>query len=306
MKNSKIKSYMPIFGLIIVITLFAVLTGGKTLQPKNLRLVTEQAITVIISAAGVVFVMTMGSLNFSQGSLLAVCCYCAAWVSNINVPLAFVAAIAAGCAIGVVNGVLHGCLKVPSFIATIGTMLILRGLVIFLTTNYMPPIPYIIYGMDNLSVKLIVVVILLISGFLVFNYTKLGREVKAIGAGETAAHFSGIKVTKVKVTTFAIAGAMAGVGGFFSLLRTGVVTASTGNLLETDVMIALVLGGLSVSGGSKSKYSAVLIGGLLLAFLENGLVQLGVDITTQQLIKGIVFIITIILTTDRSRDTVSK
>ena len=125
-----------------------------------------------------------------------------------------------------------------------------------------------------------------------------------IGSGETAAEYSGIRVSAVKITSFVIAGGLAGVAGIFSLLRTGGVIATSGNLLETDVMISLVLGGLPVTGGMKSRFSAVIIGALLLTVLENGLVQLGASVVVQQFIKGIVFLIVIIVTVDRKAEIV--
>jgi ribose transport system permease protein len=306
MKSKVLKSSIPYFGLILVIVLFAVLTGGKTLQPNNLKLIAEQSMTILISASGVIFVMTMGSLDISQGSILVMACYVAASLSGYNMVLAIIAGIAVGMGIGAINGLISAKGKVPSFIATICTMFIFRGLSTFLTTNFEPKIPFAIYSMDNFVVKVIVVAIIMVFGFILFNYTKFGRSVRAIGSGEVAAEYSGIKVTKIKIIVFILAGAMAGIAAFFVLTRTGSVTASTGNLLETNVMIALVLGGISVSGGSKSRFSAVLIGCILIAFLENGLVQIGADTVIQQLVKALVFLATIIATMDRSSTMVSK
>ena len=301
-----LRNSIPYWGLIIVIVLFTILTKGNTLQPQNLQLVAEQSFTILISAAGVVFVMSMGSLDFSQGSLLAISCYVAAMFSGTNIALAIIGAVGTGIAVGIFNGFLNAKLKVQSFIATMCSMFIFRGLVSFLSTNYIPKIPFTIYEYDNFGVKIAVIAALLVTLFVVYKYTKLGRAVRAIGSGEVAARFSGVKVEWVKITAFAIAGAMAGVAAFFTLTRTGSITATTGNLLETDVMIALVLGGLSVSGGAKSRFSAVLIGGLIITFLVNGLVQIGAEPIVQQLVKGLVFLVTIIATMDRSSDMVSK
>lgn len=306
MKTNMLKSSIPYLGLLFVVALFALLTGGNTLQLNNLRLIAEQSLTILISASGVIFVMAMGSLDFSQGSLLAISCYVAAWLSNISFVLAAAGAVAVGAAIGSLNGFLNARLKVQSFIATICTMFIFRGLAAFLTTNTAPKIPFSIYSLDRFSGKITVVAVLLIAGFVVFRCTKFGRYVRMIGAGEVAAEYSGVRVPRVKIAAYTVAGAMAGVAGVFSLIRTGSVTATTGNLLETDVMIALVLGGLSVAGGAKSRFSAVLIGSILLAFLGNGLVQIGAEPIIQQLVKGIVFLITIIVTTDRKAATVNK
>lgn len=306
MKWHMLQRIIPYLGLVVVIVFFAALTGGKILQPNNLRLIAEQSLTVLISATGVLFVMSMGSLDFSQGSILAFSCYFAALVSGYSLALAAVVAIVIGALIGAFNGYLNAVLKIQSFIATICTMFVFRGLTAFLTTNYAPKIPFSIYDLDQFGGKIAVVAFILVAGFILFEFTRFGRHVRMIGAGEIAAGFSGVLVPRVKIAAFVLAGAMAGVAGLFSLVRTGSITATTASLLGTDVMIVLVLGGLSVVGGARSKFSAVLIGGVLLAFLGNGLVQIGADPIVQQLVKGAVFLVTIIVTTDRKTAIVNK
>ena len=305
-KIETIKSIVPYLGLGLVIALSTILTNGNTLQPHNLRLVLEQSMIILISATGVVFVMSMGSLDFSQGSILGFSSYVAAHLFGYGLAVAILGAILVGAAIGAFNGLLHAKLKVRSFIATICTMFIFRGLTAFLTTNYGPNIPFRIFEIDNFQVRIAVVFFILIAGYVIFRYTKFGRQVRMIGAGEIAANYSGVQVAQVKAAAFIFAGAMAGIGGIFSLIRTGSVTPATGTLLETDVMIALVLGGLPIVGGAKARFSAVFIGALLLAFLGNGLVQIGADPVTQQLVRGLVFLVTIIVTTDRKNTIVNK
>ena len=306
MKRNTLQKYIPILGLIIVIALFAIITGGKTLKPTNLEQIVNQSFTVMLSCAGVAFVMSMGSLDFSQGSILAIASYCAGWAAGVNIWLGLLVGIIVGFIIGSLNGWIYSKFKIPSFIVTICTMLIFRAIEIVLAADYPPAVPNKIFDYDNFIFKSSIVVILLIAGFILFYYTKFGRQVKAIGAGEIAAMFSGVKVNRIKILAFALAGAMAGVAGFFTLARTGLVSSSTGTLHETNVMIALVLGGLPVSGGAKSRYTAVIIGALLISVLVNGLVQIGVDTVMQQLIKGIIFLVVIIITTDRKADMVSK
>lgn len=306
MKSKSLQAYIPLLGLIVVIGIFAILSGGGTLTFTNIKQVVNQSFTVMIACIGVIFVMSMGSLDFSQGSVLAIASYCAGWAAGVDIMLGLAAAIAVGFSIGCLNGFLNAKLKIPSFIATICTMLIFRSIEIVLAAEYPPKVPNKIFDYDIFEVKIIVVIALLILGFIFFNYTKFGKQTKAIGAGEIAASYSGVRVNMVKMLAFATAGAMAGVAAFFTLARTGLVTSSTGNLQETNVMIALVLGGLPVSGGARSRFSSVILGALLISFLMNGLVQIGVDPVTQQLIKGVIFLAVIIITTDRRSDLVSK
>ena len=306
MNKKMLQSAVPYLGLVIVIVLFTILTQGKSMDGSNWKLIIEQALTLLICSAGVMFVMTMGSLDFSQGSIVGLACYAAAVVSSFSIPLAIVAAVGVGAGIGLLNGVMHAKFKIQSFIVTMCTMFIFRGLVVFFTSNFPAETPYAIYDYDNLVGKFIVVVAIVAAGFIVFRFTKLGRQVRAIGSGEIAAAYSGVNVDRTKILAFVIAGALAGIAAFFALVRTGSATAQTGNLMETNVMIALVLGGLSVSGGARSNYMAVIIGAMMLTCLTNGLVLIGADPITQQLIKGIIFLLCIIITTDRKRGLISK
>ncbi len=109
-----LRNSIPYWGLVIVIVLFTILTKGNTLQPQNLQLVAEQSFTILISAAGVVFVMSMGSLDFSQGSLLAISCYVAAMFSGTNIALAIIGAVGTGIAVGIFNGFLNAKLTIPN------------------------------------------------------------------------------------------------------------------------------------------------------------------------------------------------
>ena len=195
-------------------------------------------------------------------------------------------------------------LKVKSFVATICIMFMLRGLLQYLCQGFSPKASAEILKMDIIGTKLAVAFLILMAAYIVYTYTPFGRYVRMIGSGEIAVKYSGVNVNAIKIVSFVIAGTLAGVAGIFSLLRTGGVIATSGNLLETDVMISLVLGGLPITGGMKSRFSAVVIGALLLTVLANGLVQIGASVVLQQMIKGIVFLAVISVTMDRNADLV--
>ncbi len=306
MSSKVIKHTIPYLGPVIVVVFFAVVTRGRILEWNNLGLIIGQLFTTVISAVGVVFVMSMGSLDFSQGSILAVCCYVAAKLSGVHVLAGIAGAVLTGAVLGGLNGVLVARLKVQSFVATICTMFVLRGLVRYLTSKYSVSASLAMLHLNLFSVKAAVAFVIIAGGYILYQYTGFGKSARMIGAGETAAEYSGIHVKNMKILIFIFAGTMAGIASVFSLLRTGSVISTTGNLLETDVMIALVLGGLPITGGAKSKYSPVITGVLILAFLDNGLIQMGASTVIQQLVKGIFFLLTIIVTIDRKSEDVNK
>lgn len=306
MRNKNIKNIIPFIGLILIIIVFTIITSGKILSIKNVRLILDQSIILIIASVGVTFVMSMGSLDFSQGSLLAICSIIAAVVANESPILSFFAALAAGTAIGLINGVLLAKVKIPSFIVTICTMVILRGFSIYFTRSGGKQMPYEMNVLDNIQYKIPVLLTALLVGFYLFTYTKLGKQCRAIGAGEVSAAYSGVHVKKVKIIAFALAGLLGGLCSFLSLIRTGVAAPTTGLLFETDVLTALVLGGMPITGGAKSKIRSGVIGGLILAFLGNGLVLMGVEASVLQLVKGIIFLAAVYVSLDREGVVVIK
>ena len=306
MKIKTLRSIIPYLGVIVVVALFAIFSSGKSLDLNNIKLIFEQSIMIMIASVGVLFVMTIGGLDFSQGSILGITCIVAATVSKSSIILSIVLTLLTGLIIGLCNGLLNAKLKIPSFIVTICTMFIFRGLTVYLTRKEAIQVPFKLYDFDRLEIKIAVLLIILLSGYFVYKHTKFGRACRAIGAGERAAAFSGIKVDQIKIIAFSIAGVLAGAAAYLNIIRVGTATANTGQLLETNVLIALVLGGLPVSGGARSKFSSVVLGSIILAILSNGLVMIGVDTVLQQLIKGLIFLVVVAVTVDRKNEQVSK
>jgi ribose transport system permease protein len=254
---------------------------------------------MLICASGVFFIMTMGGIDFSQGSIIGVASIAIAYFAKINLILAIVIGIVVGVLIGGLNGILHVKARISSFIVTICTMFIFRGVCAFLTTSKPMTAPMYMYSLNTGKFLIPITAIVLIVSGVVFRKTAFGRYLKAIGAGEVAARFSGIKVEKMKIIVFMIAGLLTGLAATINTVRVGSITASSGSLLETNIMISLVLGGMPVSGGAKNRFSSVIVGVLLLSLLNNGLAMLQIDPNVQQLIKGAIFLVIVSINADR-------
>ncbi|MGM9562808.1 MAG: ABC transporter permease [Faecousia sp.] len=294
-----LREVIPFVGLLLMLLVFGILTEGKLLRPKNLLLILNQAYVLLIAATGVFFVMTIGGLDFSQGSIIGVAGIVIAYVARINVPLAVVCGVLTGALIGLINGVMNVFVKIPSFIVTICTMFLFRGVCKYLTTDAPVNAPLSLNQLDVVALKLPVTLAILIIGYVLFRHTSLGAKVKAIGAGEIGARFAGIKVGKIKLLIFTVAGCLTGFAAFINLLKVGSVTATGGNLVETNLLIALVLGGFPIGGGAKARFSSVIIGCLLYAVMNNGLVMLRLEPSVQQLIQGLIFMVVVAITADR-------
>lgn len=293
------KKFIPFIGLFIVIVVLGALTRGKLVSPRNIKLIFNQALFLMIAGLGVTFVMAQGSLDLSQGSLLGICSAMAATVAMYNTALSLPAAMATGFVVGFVNGALLAKFKIPSFIVTLCMLFILRGMTVFATHAGSIPIPLEMYGLDSFNMKIIVLVGIIVLVAFLFNYTSLGKYCKAIGSGELCTKYSGVQVDKIKIIAYMIAGTLCGLCGFLNIIRTGAADSKTGILFEIDLLIALVIGGMPLTGGAGARIQSAIIGGLILAILSNGMVLLGVKVEIQQAIKGIIFLLAVYLSFER-------
>lgn len=293
------KGLLPFLGLVVILGVMYWLTDGRIMQPKRVRLLLSQVYYPMIVATGVFFVMTLGSIDFTEGSTLGVASIVISRLSFYSIPLAILGGILTGAAIGAVNGFFHVKFKLQSFIVTICTMYLFRGICAYMTTETAIPASAAIKALDSDNLKIGITVAVLVIAWLVFRFTRVGNDVKAVGSGETAARFSGVRTDKVKFLVFVVAGALTGLAAFVNVIKVGSITATAGNQLETQILISLVLGGLPITGGAKVRFSNIVVGTLMYTVLNNGLVMLGLESATQQLIKGIVFLVFVALTIDR-------
>ena len=296
---STVRSFLPLIGLVAVFIIFNILTGGRMI--KNMSLVMSQVYVTMIASTGVFFIMTMGGLDFSQGSILGLSSIVVCFVSKQygNIPLAVVAGIVVGAAIGAINGFFYVNRKIKSFIVTICTMFLFRGIIKYLTSNAPVQGSTQLMLMNTDRLKMICTLIVIVIGYAVFRFTKFGVYLRAIGAGEKAAKFAGIRTDKMKFLIYVLSGAITGFAAFVNSVKVGSVTATGGSQLETQILIALVLGGMPISGGAKARFMNVIIGSLMYIVLSAGLNMLGLTTQTMQLIQGIVFLIFVAVFADR-------
>lgn len=296
--KSTLRSFGPLLGFVGIVVLFSILTGGKIVQPKNLSLMLSQVFVLMIASTGVFFVMTVGGLDFSQGSILGLASIIFCWVSQYSIPLAVIASVAAGAAMGAFNGFFHVKFKIASFIVTMCSQYFFRGLCKYITTAGPVPASVDVLALDQTWFKMILMLIVLALAFFVWRYTRVGFDLRAIGAGETAARFSGCRPDFTKFMVYVTAGAITGFASFINVVRVGSITGTAGRQLETQILIALVLGGMPISGGARARFSNIIIGTLTYCVLEKSLPMVFPVSATQQLVKGIIFLIVVALTID--------
>lgn len=299
-----IRSSLPIIGLITVCIVFNILTHGSMWNSR--KLILNQIYVVMISATGVFFIMTMGGLDFSQGSIMGIASIVVCLLSGKNMILAILGGILAGAVIGAFNAFFYVKRKIKSFIVTICTMFLFRGVIKYMASNSPVAASMKVYDYDTTAIKLGITASVLIISFIVFRFTGFGIKLKAIGAGEKATKFAGVRTDRVKFLIYVLSGAITGLAAFVNIVKNGSATANVGSQLETQILIALVLGGMPISGGAKVRFENVIVGSLLYVVLTNGLIMMGLSTQMMQLIQGIIFLIFVAIFADRESLSVIK
>ena len=295
------KDYAIIY---ILIGLFLLLsfTADYFLTTENLINIVRQGAIFGILAAGEFFVIIAAMIDLSISSTAALAGILFTMViknGGIEMwPVAVLVGLGVGTLVGLINGLLVSRMNIPSFIATLGTYLAVRGTV-YMTTNAYP-----IVSLDKgfnfigrgfvlgIPFPVLILGIVYIISIALSEKKKTGRFFYAVGGNEEAAYLSGINVANVKTLSFVVCGLMAGIAGIIlmSRLDSGQPNAAIG--YEFEAIIAVVLGGVSFSGG-KGKALNVLFGTLFIAMLVNGMTLMNINPFAQQIIKGVVFIVAI-------------
>jgi len=271
------------------------------LSVDNFTIVLRQSVFVILVAVGMTFVIGMGGIDLSVGAILGLSGVAVASLiqAGINIYLAIVLALVLGAVIGLLNGVLIAYFRMAPFIATLGTMSLLRGVILVLTSG----IP--IYGLKYREFQffgqgyigivpvpvLIAAIIVALFSFILYR-TRLGRYTLSIGSNAVAARLAGIRINRTKVTVYMISGLLCAVAGVLSTSRSEAATPDAGMGLELNVIAATIIGGTAMTGGRAVMFGTV-IGAILMTTISNGLNLLGVSPLYQQVAIGSFIVIAV-------------
>lgn len=303
--REKIKKIIPIAGLVIIFLIFAFTTGGKFLAPINLQNLIIQSAITMVAAVGTAFVMAHNNLDFSLGGACALSCVLSYLIAGQNLVLFFILCIVLGILCGLFSALLHIKGQIPAFMAGMCLMFAGRGVAQSVAAKQ-NMLMVKAASLNNIWFFLIVLVIVAVLGFLIFNYTKIGKYQKLIGTNPKAAELSGISVGKYKTIAFAISGATIGIAACLTVIRSAAIIGNTGLNLETNVLLALSLGGISITGGSATKMRSAIIGTLIFFILNNGLTLWGLNADYVDIVKAVFFLLTVTISIDRSQyDTIA-
>ena len=276
---------------------------ARFFEAQNLSIVAQQASVNAVLATGMTFVILTGGIDLSVGSILAAAAMVGLLVSQTAGMWGLAGALGAGALFGLLNGAAVAMLRLPPFIVTLGSLTAVRGLARLLgndTTVFNPELPFAFIGNGTLAdllpfappVPWLVVIAALttVAAWLILRRTVLGLHIYAVGGSEAAARLTGIKVWAVLLFVYAVSGLLAGLGGAMQAARLYAANGiQLGQSYELDAITAVIVGGTSFVGGIGSIWGT-LIGALVIAVLNNGLILLGVSDVWQYIIKGGVII----------------
>ncbi|MDE4029943.1 ABC transporter permease [Glaesserella parasuis] len=304
-------------GLVLLVIFFSV-TNEFFFTSNNIMTVGLQTSTIALIGIGATCVILTGGIDLSTGSVVALSGVAAAMIVNagVPVPLGMVLGILVGGICGLVNGILVTQMKLPPFIATLGMMMVARGLALYVT-NAAPvsgmPESFAVLGNGALfkiveegpnglpkvvfaGIPYPVIIMLFITVLFTFALTKLkvGRYIYAIGSNEEAARLSGIKTNIVKIYAYVASGLLSGLTGVILASRLVTAQPNGGVAYELDAIASAVVGGTSLMGGVGT-IPGTLIGSFIIGVLRNGLNMNGVSSFVQMIVIGLVIIVAVSL-----------
>lgn len=293
----------PLLGLFLIVIVITILNPSFMTTDNVLNILRQVSISALI-AFGMTFVILTGGIDLSVGSTLALTGAVAATMlaSGIDPVLTILAALLLGAALGAVNGVIIAKGKVAPFIATLATMTIYRGLTLVYTdgrpvSDLGNEITFQMLGKGyffGIPVPVCTMILAFIVLYVIMHKTTFGRRVYAVGGNEAASKLSGINVDRVKIAVYSLTGMLAALSALILTSRLNSAQPTAGTSYELDAIAAVVLGGTSLTGG-KGWIFGTLIGALIIGVLNNGLNLIGVSSFFQQVVKGIVILIAVLI-----------
>lgn len=299
-----------LLALIALIVFFAIATP-KFLTTLNILNVLRQISVLGIVAVAMSMLIIAGEFDLSVGSTYAVVAMVVAILAEggMNIWLASVLGLALGSVMGLANGLLTVKAKIPSFIVTMGSMMVYRGVALLVSkgmprTLYLEGFFYQITGATlpgGIPAPIIWFIVAGVVGYYILHVSRHGFKILATGGNAEAARLAGIKTDWIKAAGFVMTGFAAGLAGIVSASYLGSVTPTQGQGMELQAIAASVIGGTSLNGGIGST-TGVLMGALIMGIVRNGLVLLGTSAYTQDLILGLVLIVAVLIGSFSSRE----
>lgn len=302
--KAALSELVPLFGLVAVVAAFAIVTKGTSVSVFNLKILLNQVVILAVIATGSSFIFSMGNFDISLGACTCLAAVVGALVRNAHGHAAVVilACLATAICISMANAACIALFRLPSFIVTLAMLMIINAAVSLIVGSMsVVTLAPDLGSFDTTAVKLAVLVVVIVLALAMFSFHRLGRSNKIVGGSPTVARYSGISILRNTLLSFLVSGIGIGLGAFVLLARTGSVSPATGSGLGFDIIIAIVLGGMPISGGARSRITAAIVGAFTITALNNGLTVMGASPGVLQLVRGLLFVTVVGLMALRNR-----
>lgn len=311
--KERLRDALPLTALLVIIAVIAIAEPGF-IRPSNLLTVTADTMTLFLMASGATLVIMLGSIDLSiQAVASMTSCIVAALLPDYGV-WAIPAALAAGAISGVISGISVNRLRIPSFIATLAVSGIVttvayiasgtRSVFIDAQTSgrYLWWAAGETAGVEN---EIFVGIAGLVFLSVVLSLTLFGRLVRAVGSQERAVIASGVNVDRVKLMAFVLSGFMAGLAGIVMAARLGSGSPTLANEFLLPAIACIIVGGTALTGGVGSIWKTF-VGALIIAVVRIGMTFVGVSVFAQQIVFGVILVVAVAVTMDRSKVAIVK
>ncbi len=300
--NKFVRQLLPFISLMLIICIMSVIEPDTFLTFENFINVLSRSTVEGIMALGMTAVIITAGIDLSVGAMGALCGMVGAWAMiaiggpdphGFALTIGTMVGILTGTVCGLMNGALITALKLPPFIVTLGTMSAFRGLSLVMHSGKPYDVPGYHYlgsgAVMHIPVCIVIFALLAFLAILTFRYTRWGRYIYAIGSNTEAAFHAGVNVNFNLTAVYTVTGLLAGIAAMIATSRTVSAQPTAGIGRELDVIAAVVIGGASLSGG-RGTILGTIIGTLLISFLKNGCLLLGISSNVQLIVIGAVII----------------
>ena len=290
-------------GVVLLLVVFLSFASPYFMTPGNMTVVGRQIGLALIISVGMTFVILIGGIDLSVGSVVAlVSVLTGEFMVVFGLPpaISVILAIACGALVGVVNGTINAYVGIPSFVVTLGMLAVARGLSLGITSGstisgFPPEFLYLGQGSFlEIPIPVWIAAVVALGAHFVLTRTTFGRHVYFVGSNEEAAKLSGIQVRRIKVTVFVIAASLAALAAVLETSRLSVGQPAAGNGYELLAIGAAVIGGASLFGGVGGILGTAL-GTSLLLLIQNALILLGISAYWQQVFSGVIIVAAVAL-----------
>ena len=311
MKKSKLKEYSYTFillGVLLVVIFIMAIMSPYFFSWKNCRNILNQSAIYLVLSIGMTFVICAGQIDLSVGAIIGFSGVCMGLLLNQGVsPIwAILIELLIGVIVGIVNGIFVAYGKINSFIVTLGMMTILRGITLILTNSSS------VFGFGNIitfigsgkigpvNMPIILSLVIATVGGVLLHRTAFGNYCLFIGTNEIALNRSGVNVKKYKIIIFTLCGLCASVAGLIITARLNSAEPLAGQGYEMDAIAASILGGTSMQGG-KGNIIGTIIACLILNIMKNGLTLLAISSHYQEILTGLILLISVLISESEQR-----